>query len=405
MVREREDAALGRGREQLEQAGIARATADPTALLPLAGRSLELDLAIVERLATEPSDANAAALVEIASGAEHRGWKSVVKESRRALYRFTQRGVAAPVASAPADTSSVVRRLAAPTLEGFLSPIDGRGDRLVWLVRSQREGGLLVLTAIVNEPGGLRDVAIAELPRKTLRRMERDLQSRHGLRMIGADGPYCDALVAEAFARARAAGTPGVGEYPTFRARLTTADPEPRDPPLFARVADADAARLDEASRRAAALLEQPEFASWLLERTTLEPYLGEIAAARDSPLLLSRPQQQERIQSIITRALRELFGGDGGTAYRRRLEEMAYYLHASGRRDLALAAAGTAHALATSTLGGEGVPFFEELARRSFGAFFSEDIKRAQEEAESSVLVRPGAAAGAKRPLPPRLR
>ena len=109
-------------------------------------------------------------------------------------------------------------------------------------------------------------------------------------------------------------------------------------------------------------------------------------------------------MQSIVARALRELFGGEAGEAYRRRLEEMAYYLHATGRRELALAAVATAHALAVGTRGGEGVAFFEELARRSFGVLLAQEAERAQAEAESSLLVRPGAPA-ATRPVAPRLR
>jgi hypothetical protein len=71
----------------------------------------------------------------------------------------------------------------------------------------------------------------------------------------------------------------------------------------------------------------------------------------------------------------------------------MAYYLHATGRRDLALAAAATARALAASTRGGEGIPFAEEITRRSFATLLTEDTARAQAEAESSLLVRPGPA------------
>jgi hypothetical protein len=272
-------------------------------------------------------------------------------------------------------------------------------------VRQQREGGLLVLTAVLNEPAGLRDVAIAELSRKALRRMEQDLETRHGLRMVGAAAGYADALVAEGFTRARAAGIPGVGEYPTYRARLLTSEPESLAPPLIARVVDLAAAPLADATRRGPALLDERELASWLLERETVTPFAREIAAARESPLLLSRPQQEERVTGIVSRALRELFGGTAGDAYRRRLEEMAYYLHATGRRELALAAVATAQALAASTRGGEGIPFFEELARRSFGMVMAEDAERAKVEAESSVLVRPGAPQPAARRPPPRGR
>lgn len=371
------------GREALRAAGVGDTETTPAALLPLVGRAPELDLAIAERFAREATDDRAAALRELATGAERRGWKAAAKEARRALYRFAQRGVAIP----PAPESTVRRQPASP-LEGHLSPVDGRGDRLVWLVRAQRDGGLIVLTGVLNEPAGLREIAVAELARKALRRMERDLEARHHLRMVPADGIYCDALLAEGFARARAAGTPGVGEYPTYRARLVSTDPGPREPALIARVVDLDSVLIADAAARGADLLDQPEFATWPLERPVLAPYLAEIAAVRESPLVLSRPQQEERVRSIVARARQEIFGGAGGAAYRRRLEEMAYYLHATGRRELALTAAATAR-----MRGGEDVPFFEELTRRSFAALLTEDAARAQAEAESSLLVRPGAA------------
>jgi hypothetical protein len=374
----------------LRAAEIADDETDPARLMPLAGRTAELDLAIVARLARTPDVERAAALRTLAGTADRSGWRAVAKEARRALYRFGQRGVTAPE---PARIETAPRRPATAALEGHLSAIDGRGDRLVWLTRPRREGGLLVLTAILNEPAGLRDVTLAELPRKTLRRMERDLQARHHLRMVAADGAYCDALLAEGFARERAAATAGIGEYPTYRARLTTAEPAPRDPPLAARVLattdDDPAATI----ARDAALLDEPEFVTWRLERPTLAPYLDEIVAARGSPLVLSRPQREERVRSVVARAMRELFSGEGGAAYRRRLEEMAYYLQATGRRAPAIVAWHAARALAASATGGEGIPFFEELTRRSFAALLEADAARARDEAEGSVLVRPGTA------------
>ena len=53
--------------------------------------------------------------------------------------------------------------------------------------------------------------------------MHDDLRARHHVRMVEADGAYCDALVAEASERARAGGiAEAVGQYPTLRARTTS---------------------------------------------------------------------------------------------------------------------------------------------------------------------------------------
>ena len=384
----REDGQLTAGREELRAAGIGDDESEPAALLPLVGRSPETDLAIVERLAREPAADRAAALCDVAAGAERRGWKAAAKEARRVLYRFGQRGIVIPERRREA---SVARRVPAAGLEGYVSAIDGRGDRLLWLVRPRPEGGLVVLTGVLNEPGGLKDIAITELARKTLRAMERDLNERHRLRMVAADGGYCDALLCEGFTRARAAGTTGVGEFPTYRTRLVTNDPAPLEPPLLTRVVDLEDPAATDAVQRGADLLGEPEFATWLLERPTLASYLSEIAAAQESPLVLSRPQQDERVRGAVAQAVREIFSGAGGAAYRRRLEEMAYYLHATARRDSAFAAAATARALAASTRGGEGIAFCEDLVRRSLAALLAEDSARAKAESESSLLVRPG--------------
>src|SRR6185369_3686170 len=175
----------GSGETALRVAGVADDETSPDALLPLAGRSAELDRAIVGRLAQVVDLAHATAIRDLAAGAERRGWKPVAKDARRVLYRFGQRGVAMP--DAPPEPAPPPRWTATP-LEGGVSGLDGRGDRLIWIVRAQPSGGLLAMHAILNEPDGLRDVTLAEVARKALRRMQGDLEARHHLKMMPADG-------------------------------------------------------------------------------------------------------------------------------------------------------------------------------------------------------------------------
>jgi hypothetical protein len=371
----------------LADAGIADDETSPAALSALAGESADLDRAIVERLARVVDEPHAVALRDLAAAAEERGWKAAAKDARRALYRFGQRGVVPP--ALPATPAPPPRWMATP-MEGWLSGLDGHGDRLVWIARPHPGGGLLVMTAILNEPKGLRDVNLAEMPRKALRRMHDDLRARHAVRMTEADGAYCDALLAEGFERARAVGAAeAVGQYPALRARLTSQPPASLAPPLIARVDPAAAADAG-AAAAGAKLLDELEFVTWALDRETLAPYLDEIQSARESPLVLSRPQQEERVQAALVRAERELFGGVHAATWRRRLEEMAYVLHATGRRELARVAAATAAATGSATTP---LPFFTELLRRSVGAFVVQDEAKARAEAEGSVLVRPGTA------------
>jgi hypothetical protein len=169
---------------------------------------------------------------------------------------------------------------------------------------------------------------------------------------------------------------------------LTSAEPGPLEPSLIARVPDAPAVA-PETAAAVTALLAEPELATWPLDRTVLAPYLAELEGVRDSPLVLSQAQQQERARAIVAKAVGEIFAGAAADAYRRRLEEMAYYFHASARPAAAAAARASAAAIA-AVGGGTGVLLLEELAQQGFARLTAAATAQAREQAESSLLVTP---------------
>jgi hypothetical protein len=136
-------------------------------------------------------DAIAAAL---ATEAERTSDRPARKEIRRMLYRLEQAGVATPPSAAAAPVAPIL----GPSIEAWVSAVDVRGDRLVWLVREQTSGGLLLVAADVNEPAGLRDLRTFDVTRKQLRDMRRRFQADAGLTFVPVDWRRVDALVLEA---------------------------------------------------------------------------------------------------------------------------------------------------------------------------------------------------------------
>src|SRR5260370_37692572 len=86
----------------------------------------------------------------------------------------------------------------------------------------------------------------------------------------------------------------------------------------------------------AADLLKDPEIAGGKFPPAEIKPYVDEIKSIRESVLVLNRVQQEERINVIVERAVGELLGGERAGAIRRRLEDIAYYMARSGRREAA---------------------------------------------------------------------
>ena len=369
------------GERRLEEWGLGGA-ATAVELAAALHRDVAADVAIAHRLGGLASDESAQLLQRLERDAAD---KRVRREAKRALYRLAQRGVRRPEPAAAAAPVPVT----APSIEGYVSAVDGRGDQLVWLVKPQ-PGGVAHLFAVINDPEGLREAALNSVTRKTLKSLRDDLERKHDLRLVEVDWRYADFLMHRAFEWARARATHMAGDYPALRVQLTRQPaPEPMPPSALARVGDAALAADESLLVQSPGLLEEPEFRSWFLGAEQLKPFLDELAGVKDSPLVLNRVQQQERFEDIITRAIDSVFGGDARPSWARRLYEMGYYFAVTRRPQRAAQAVAVARALERSAAPRE-IPFCAHLVRTSLAFFFQATLEQEEEQAKTSLVLTP---------------
>ena len=367
-------------------ATLARLGLDPDAVA--AGHVVESE--VRERLAGADGEALAAALGELPSlpvaallvgleaGTEDR---KVRKDIRRALYRLRQQGV--PIPEPARDQVVHARETEA---EGFLTAFSGGGDRVLWLERRLPEGGSLVIYAHAHEPRGVLGLSVGEVSQKRLRALRQRMGSELPLRLVRADWRVVDALLVEG--SARAAGTDPKRDYGRVRARITSEPPQAPSEPRSARVPPPAPEEVEALVATSAALLEQPEFARWGPEPEETAPFVSEIADVRDSPLVLSPHQQEERVAEVVRRATQSLAPP---FPLARRLEGTAYVLAETGRTTLARQALAVATALREHPVQLGTVPFVAAFVRRALHGLVAAETTRAQEERRGSLVVTPG--------------
>jgi hypothetical protein len=363
-----------------------------TALRALRGTSGVTDAMIAQALGGIALPGAAAMLAEMETGASG----GSRREIRRALFRLRQRGVAprpaAASATAPAPAS-------AADLTGLLSLADSTGVRIAWLVKARSGGGLRRLWCLVSASEGLLGATLESVTRKEYRADRAEIERRAGTPLIDADWRLVDFILCEAYRHTPETRRARVGNFLTIRTELVSSAPEPEldfRHPIYEEMTGALAVE------PALDLMQEPDIAGHRLPAATIKPYADEAANLRQSVIVLSRIQQEERVNAVVDRALQELLVGDLGYRVRRAFEDTAYLFARSGKR----AQAGWAAAAAARLRDGADlrrIPFFQMFMRAQLGAIVAEEEEKSSEEPR--LIMTPAEAMRARQQAQARLR
>jgi hypothetical protein len=357
---------------KLLEAGFdpAAAPADAIAKLrELRGTPGVVDLAIARALGGIADARAAEMLAEMGSGASG----ATRREVRRALYKLKQHGIDAP--APPAATTAHDTTTEKTEKTAMLSPIDGEGARIVWIVKPRVQGGVLRMWALISELEGLVGAQNTRLSRRELNSERDELERRAQVKLVDADWRVADFIACEAWRNTPESRRGQVGNFLALRSELI-ASPPPTElvHPVYAELA------AEAAGEPSVELLKEPELLEWRLPDDLLKRYVDEINQAGESVIVLSPVHKQERVNAVIDRATGELLSGDNGKRIQRRLEDIAYYLARVGRRTQA----GWAAAAAARLRDGNDVTkvlFFQAFIRTQLGTVAAEEQQKAEEE------------------------
>ncbi len=281
----------------------AAAPADAIAKLrELRGNPGVMDSAIARALGMIADPGAAAMLAEMEAGASG----AIRREVRRALFKLKQHGIDAPVRSA----ATTARDSDAEKTEvtAMLSPIDGEGARIVWIIKPRMQGGLIRMWALISDQEGLVGAQNTHLSRRELKSERDELERRAQVKLVDGDWRVADFIACEAWRNTPESRRGHVGNFLALRSELI-ASPPPTElvHPVYAELA------AETEGEPSVELLKEPEFLEWRLPDALLKPYVDEINQAGESVIVLSPVHKQERVNAVIDRATKELLTGDNG--------------------------------------------------------------------------------------------
>jgi hypothetical protein len=300
-------------------------------------------LALIDVLGSSRDEAAGPVLAALAVSATD---KEQRKEARRALHKLRSAGlaVAVPVHADQPPVAPV--RDALRPVQALVTPSDGVGSRLLWLLLERPHGGLTMFNLAINDVVGLKDDAIEETTRRRFDAHLREWTDRTGYTPVEIPVEYGMALLAEALALNAESNLPLPRDFVIRRPLLGELPPPPTAALIHQHISRGQIFLLPTLLEESPRLLdEEPELRGWVFGYGEVEQFVRDFQQSESRLLMTSDPPETRRAR-ILDRAIDALFTPEMRRAFRRRLEETAYIFWQTDRQRSARQAVAAAFAI-----------------------------------------------------------
>jgi hypothetical protein len=283
---------------------------------------------------------------------------------------------------------SILRPPPVEPSRGFGGPIDPVGERVLLLAIPHQGRGWTVVQGVASDRTGLANFSGGEIGRKGFRSLLEEIREEGPAPVVEMDAPHVAFLLTQAYELTLSRGGTAQQEYASFKAEIESLKKGKDQCPVYSHLRAEEIPEDDRLLRKVPELLKDGVFLGWGIEEERIRPYTEALSDAGESRLVLTQVQKEIRVQEIYQRAVAELFGEDERRLYRKRMEEMAYYLLKRGREEDAKVSLAVALDLERPPTAFQASPFLVQLVTQSIHRILDE--KRAEKSEAASFIVKP---------------
>lgn len=314
--------------------------------------------------------------------------KNTTKEIRRSLFRLKSKGV--PVPDLDDSSPGIFRPPQTTPVQGFASAVDAGGSRMVWIGRPQIPQGMVVFSGTLRDTEGILDFAAFESTRKKFQEFMEQTRRDFLWGVVEADPDYCAALIQEAHETQISLGKKPNPEFLKMKGLLEPIASLPVRSLIYRYLDEEEIKHRSDLLDRSPSLFETPPFDLWYLEKEEIAKCLSLLEEASHSRILLAPHQQEGRFFEIYRQTVKELFDEKRRLLFRRRLEEMAYFLWKKGDEHSARISLAAGLALTTEDKFLSPHPFLIELVKRTVLAVQAENQQEKRKENTGGLIIKP---------------
>lgn len=294
--------------------------------------------AIVERLPADDPNSYPIMLA-LREAFDH---KNIQKAIKKALFKFRQRGVDVPDLDSHKETPFRRSREAKVDPSAYLGPIDGDGNRGVFIALPQIPKGVDVGMGVVSDEKGVLQFLFGRHSKKRSQEVKRFFFENIP-HLVQTSLAHAATILESCHGRSAESLSESAGDYLRLRPWILENVPLLSGPVIYDFLPSDSISEDNLTDSQITKLLEHELLRSWAVQPEGMAPLLEEISEVEKSRILVSGVQKSERIQELKEKSLGDLFPEAKRSLFRERLVEMAYIFFKRDEEDyarLALSAA-----------------------------------------------------------------
>jgi len=250
--------------------------------------------------------------------------KIVQKTIKKTIFRFKQKGITFPDLEPPKETPFLIKKSDKDEPTAYLGPIDGFGNRGIFIILPQIPKGIDIGMGIINDEEGIIQFILGRYSKKRMREAKDFFFEQVGT-MVESTLPHAATILERAYNRNKPGLEESSRDYLQLRPWIL------ENISLLDQSIIYDFIPLESVSNEILTdsqidkLLGHELMESWIIKPEEIKPLFEKIVEVKESRILVSEAQKLERIKEMKDKAVAQVFPDSKRAIIKDRLEEMGY--------------------------------------------------------------------------------
>lgn len=298
--------------------------------------------------------------------------KEIEKIIKKMAHGLKQKGVVVKAPEMKKKKESILKKIALPETRAFMSAIDPEGYRLVFMIRPVTTFEYKIFNILISDVSGLQNIEVVSGLRKECQLFINRLSADQKIEFLETSPENAAFLVEEACTLTGEHGKmlpTTIEQWHATFGEMRNARKTPLIYDVFSAEQIGGAGVRDD---KMGLLLDEEIIILWFVVSDEAKENWRRMTNILYSPLVLSDAQKKERIKGLMMDTAQQFFNEAKKRSLKRRFEEQAWWLHAKGQTEKALAALQAAALFADPGLQAEHNRLCMGIVQRGFKLFES---------------------------------